>query len=49
MSFTIKDIAQLSVAGLSRRKPAFDPRPSHEGFMVNKLELELVFLRVLWF
>jgi hypothetical protein len=39
----------MSVAGLSRQKHGFDPRPVHEGFTVNKLELEVVLLQILRF
>jgi hypothetical protein len=37
------------VAGLSPRRPGFVPRSVHVGFVVDKVELEQVFLQVLWF
>ena len=37
------------VAGLSSRRPGFDPRSVHEGFMVEKVALRQVFVRVLRF
>jgi hypothetical protein len=35
------------VAGLSPRRPGFNPGPVHVGFMVDKVALGQVFLRVL--
>jgi hypothetical protein len=37
------------IAGLSMRKPGFDPGSVHVGFVVDKVALGLVFPRVLWF
>lgn len=37
------------VADLSSRRSGFDPRPFHVGFMVDKVLLGSLFLRVLWF
>jgi hypothetical protein len=37
------------VAGLSPRRPGFDPRSVHMGFVVDKVALGLVFLPVLQF
>jgi hypothetical protein len=37
------------VAGLSPRRPGFEPGSIHVGFMVNKVEMGQVFLRVLRF
>jgi hypothetical protein len=34
------------VAGLSHRKPRFDPRPASEEFVVDKLTLRYVCVRV---
>jgi hypothetical protein len=36
-------------AGLSPRRPGFDPRSVHVGFVVDKVVLGQVFLRVLRF
>jgi hypothetical protein len=37
------------VAGLSTRRPGFDPRSVHVGFVVDKVALGQVFLRVVGF
>jgi hypothetical protein len=37
------------VAGLSPRRPGFAPGSFHVGFVVDKVALGQVFLRVLWF
>jgi hypothetical protein len=37
------------VAGLSPRRPGFDPRSVHVGFVVDKVELGQVFPRILRF
>jgi hypothetical protein len=37
------------VAGLPPRRPGFDPGPDHVGFVVDKVALGQVFLRVLRF
>jgi hypothetical protein len=37
------------VAGLSLRRPGFDPGSVHVGFVVDKGALGQVFLQVLWF
>jgi hypothetical protein len=37
------------VAGLSLRKPGFHAGSVHVGLMVDKVEVEQVFGRVLWF
>jgi hypothetical protein len=37
------------VAGLSRRRPAFDLASVHMGFLVDKVTLGQVFPRVIWF
>jgi hypothetical protein len=37
------------VAGLSPRRPGFDPGSVHVGFVVDKVALGQIFPRVLWF
>ena len=37
------------VTGLSTQRPGFDPRSVHMRFVVDKVELEQVFLPILWF
>ena len=39
----------MLVAGLPPRRRGFLPRPLHVEFMVDKVAIEEVFLRVLWF
>jgi hypothetical protein len=37
------------VTGFSPRRPVFAPRSVHVGFVVDKVALQYIFIRVLWF
>jgi hypothetical protein len=34
---------------LTAERERFDPRPVHVGFLVDKVALEQIFLRVIWY
>jgi hypothetical protein len=42
-------LQELKLAGLSPRRPGFDPRPVNVGFMSDKVALGQVFLRIILF
>ena len=41
-------MAQAVVSGLSPRKPWFNTRPVHMGFVVDKMAVGYIFLQILW-